>query len=283
MKRFGILLLALMMMTACFAASAEGLEDLSIAQDSAVQVDLDGDGEDETLAWSVVEEDFFEKALVEVTDASGDAVSWKSDMLYRVSVYICDLDRDGVREIFVTGDMSSGDYLTYCLNYRDGEIGQLTFADAAEGADTNDSHDCYYGLVEAIDCDRVTLGGPQDVVGTYTGSRTLALSDGALAYADDGLWHFDRDLDDEDAWENFGALTLTDTLDVTFNDGSQGTLSAGEKMMITASDKATVAYFQTQDGRKGSFNIEPNEEVGWGMLVNGIDENELFEFVPYAG
>ena len=56
----------------------------------------------------------------------------------------------------------------------------------------------------------------------------------------------------------------------------------GDKLVITASDKATRAYFETQDGRQGYLEIAPNAEQGWGWLVNGVSENDVFEIVPYA-
>ena len=38
----------------------------------------------------------------------------------------------------------------------------------------------------------------------------------------------------------------------------------------------------TEDGREGFFSIAPDAERGWGMKVNGVSEEELFEMVPYA-
>ena len=43
-----------------------------------------------------------------------------------------------------------------------------------------------------------------------------------------------------------------------------------------------MLWFVTEDGRTGYFGIEPNEEQGWGYLVEGMSEDELFEMVPYA-
>ena len=80
-------------------------------------------------------------------------------------------------------------------------------------------------------------------------------------------------------------IAPTQNIAATFvEDGGQteGEIAAGTRFVITASDKTSVAWFQTEDGREGYFSIAPDEERGWGCTVNGVPESELFEMVPYA-
>ena len=82
-------------------------------------------------------------------------------------------------------------------------------------------------------------------------------------------------------WE-YGSLTLTAELPVTLSDGSDDVLREGDQLVISQTDKVSIVYFRTRDGREGSFPIEPNLEEGWGSLVNGVPEYDLFEYLPYA-
>ena len=82
-------------------------------------------------------------------------------------------------------------------------------------------------------------------------------------------------------WE-YGSLTLMKELPVTLSDGSEATLQKGDQLIITQSDKVSIVYFRTRDGREGSFPIEPNLEEGWGSLINGAPEYDTFENLPYA-
>jgi len=87
--------------------------------------------------------------------------------------------------------------------------------------------------------------------------------------------------DEDDDW-TWKQLTLSRPLSVSLEGGETAVLEEGTKLRITASDCRTVAHFMTQDGRKGVLPIAVNEEKGWGFVVEGIDEEDLFESVPYS-
>ena len=178
----------------------------------------------------------------------------------------------------------SSDYFTVALHYADGQLTKLDFANVDRGDENTGYHDYGYGYITGLGENALYLNGSQDVLGTYFGWRAFTLKDGRFETCDDGLWHFDRDLEDADTWD-WGCLTVKQEAKATFqNEGkeSEGALQVGDKLVITASDKATRAYFETQDGRQGYLEIAPNAEQGWGWLVNGVSENDVFEIVPYA-
>ena len=80
-----------------------------------------------------------------------------------------------------------------------------------------------------------------------------------------------------------GALTVAAPLEYADLDGNPvGTLQPGDKILIVASDKQDMAQFITPDGTEGVLAISPNYEKGWGLLVDGVSEDECFEYVPYA-
>ena len=282
MKQFvSVILVLLLMLCPAMAEQTEVFNGCELESDVPVQLDLDGDGSLETVEWTQLFPNEYDE-LVEVR-VNGEAV-WTSDLLFVPQVYAADLDSDGLMELLVTGDEMSADYITCCLHWSDGKFTPVPFENVSRGEIDTPMAESGYGLVTAIGENLLELTGSQDVLGTYFGTRTFALQDGAFVLNDDGLWHFDRDAADPDSWE-YGALTLLESIPVTFvQDGaeSKGTLEAGEKFLVTASDRESVAWFVTQDGREGYLPIAPDEEKGWGMTVDGRKEEELFEYVPYA-
>ena len=290
MKKIMTMVLAMMLMLSacCFAEEAQQpvLADYAVAENEELTADLDGDGTEETLMWQIAydEENYVETVIVSVY-GEGKGADYL-DVLYMANVYVLDIDGDGVQEIFITGDQMSCDYVTFCLHFEDGKLLPALFEDANRGENSEDALFSYgYGLLlEAAD-GKVVLNGSQDILGTYFGSRTFELKDDMFVLADDGLWLFERDYMDDESWEYAGIAPVQD-IAVTFVDAdgneTEGVVKAGEKFMVTASDKVSVVYFVMQDGRTGCFAVEPDTDAGWGIKVNGVNEWELFEELPYA-
>lgn len=257
------------------------------ALDNGVEtaLDLNGDGTDEYVTWRTVTiSEYDEISEIRVKDASGAEVGWGSEIMYGSQALLADIDGDGMTEILISGDMMSDDYITYCLHYDGSSLQMLQFADGLRGQNAGGYYDYGYGWVSNIGENALSLIGSQDMLGTYMMNRTYALKDGRFEFADDGLWRANFDESDDDMWE-YRALTLTQSVGVTFidaNGASAGTLQAGEKVVVISGDKVSTVYFITQDGREGYFSIEPDVNKGWGSLVNGIPENDLFTMIPYA-
>lgn len=284
-----ILVMALVFIMGCAGFAEEELStlaDYAVAPGEEIVLDLDGDGAEEKLAWNVEydEENYTETVTLSVIGA-GSGVDHVV-RLYMANVYVMDVDGDGVSGIFVSGDLMSSDYVTYCLRYADGKLVPALFEDANRGENTDGLFDYGYGLMMDAVGGKVELSGAQDILGTYFGSRTYELRDGVFCLTDDGLWVFERDYMDEESWDYAGIVPNQD-IPVTFvaEDGTEsaGVIAAGERLMVTASDKVSVVHFAMEDGRTGYFAVEPDAEMGWGVKVNGVNENELFDMLPYAG
>lgn len=254
----------------------------TLEMDQKLEIDLDGDGTAERvqLRFQGVEEERTLTAFV--TAADDTVVSYDTDILWLQGAWVTDLDGDGRMEILISGDLMSDDYFTWCLRY-DSEAGltALQFADANRGDNTDGYFDAGYGAITVIDGNRLTMVGSQDVLGTWMAARTFTLKDGRFELEDGGLWQMQSWENEDEMWE-YGCLTLIKELPVTLSDGSEATLQKGDQLIITQSDKVSIVYFRTRDGREGSFPIEPNLEEGWGSLVNGAPEYDAFEYLPYA-
>lgn len=289
MKKVMALVFA-MVFALSFGAVAEEF-DLSMLTDyvvlpgEKVTLDLDGDGSEEIFSCDIAYDDanYTETAMVNVI-GDGTGADYLIDM-YMANFYVLDINEDGIYEIFISGDQMSSDYATICLQFRDGKLLPVLFEDATRGENSEEALYAYgYGLLMYAGNGTVELNGSQDILGTYFGSRTFALQDDMFVLADDGLWHFTRDLMDEESWEYAGIVPVKD-IPVTFvmdGEETEGVIAAGEKFMVIASDKVSVVQFIMQDGRAGYFAIEPDTEAGYGVKVNGVNEWELFENLPYA-
>lgn len=277
MKKMFCIAMALMLLACGAMAETEWLNE-----EQPVQLDLNGDGVQEELVWKTDAINEYEEAVEVIVKNANGEMRWGVPM-YGMQVCATDLDGDGMTEIFVCGDMMSNDYVTYCLQYDGIGMMQLQFADVNRGTNDGMYYDYGYGRIVRIGDNIIELEGSQDFLGTYFASRVLSLQDGRFESVDDGVWRTTAE-NDQESWE-YRALLPVQDIPVTFfgEDGEEdGILFAGEKVLITGSDKIAVAYFITQDGRAGYFRIAPDTVNGWGLMINGVSEEELFEYIPYA-
>lgn len=283
MKKTLVWIIAMLLVLS--SASAEMLVPeaaRSLPMDEWIEVDLDNDNEAEKVQLHM-EGPMGETALRIIIEGTDGAMNIHDTWIqYPTTCFSMDINGDGIHEILLSGDVESDDYITYCLNYDlENGIRALSFADAGRGTNTGEYAAEGYGRIIAQEENTITLRGSQDVLGTWMADRTFTLKDGVLELKDSGMWIMQDVTDNEFYWEYF-CLTPVKEVPVTFEDGSAGSLAAGEKFVISYTDKVSVAGFITQDGRKGSIAITENTEEGWGHMIDGIPDYEYFEYVPYA-
>ena len=272
----------------CTAAQAEAKEDPEripqqtvIPENIVIPLDLDGDGLEEKVSWKQIwADEYTQKCVVTVITNENAILTYTPEFEYTVGVYASDLDGDGRTEFLISGDLASSDYITVCLHLFNGRLEPALFADCSR-TNYNRGYDKWgYGMVTAIDGNRVTLSGSQDILGTWFGERTFTLADtGLFEFADDGRWIRDPSESLGDMWE-YASLTLAQALGCTMPNGTSAILPAGTRLMIIASDKQT-AEFITDKGMHGTLNIYPDEARGWGYCVDSKPEEEVFVYVPY--
>ena len=283
MRKWMTLLLAAMLLFA--AACAENLEAsmgdaMKLNSNEIYHLDLDGDGEEETV-FPFMEEPEWDEPLRLIVEKGEEEYSYETYIYYSEEVYAADLDGDGTLELLLSGDEASADYSTWCLKF-DSERGiyAIAFADANRGENTQEYFDFGYGRIVALEGSTLTMVGSQDMLGTWWCSRAFTLRDGRFELDDDGMWHVVDDFEDPEIWEYKG-LTLIRELEVVTADAGTATLQKGEKLVITGTDKK-AATFLTDSGLEGTIETEPNTKDGWGFLIDGLSEYEYFEYIPYA-
>lgn len=278
----------LVMLLVCCAAFAQEMEvpadfeGIFLNENEEMSLDLDQDGRNERIL--VKKEGVYEEeyVILYVFSADGGVHRLDTGLVYTTDMLVDDLNQDGKKEILISGDVYSDDYCTWCLNYNE-ETGltPVAFEDAARGENTGEYYDQGYGKIISMNGNELTLLGSQDVLGTWMSTRVYKFEDDRFSLADDGLWHMAEITVENGMWDYFH-LTLTRDLPVKLEDGSEATLKAGDAFVVTASDKVSIVYFETADGVKGSFAIEPDLDYGWGSKINGESEDLWFEYLPYA-
>ena len=284
MKRWISVFIAAVMIFA--AAQAEDMEPVLngaqvLALDEICEIDLDGDGLEEIVRPQM--EGFAEEQFLQLlVETEEEIFFYDTFILYMDGTYITDLDGDGLPEVLLSGDEISSDYFTWCVKFsREEGFHAIPFADANRGENTDKYFDGGYGRIVEIDGNKLTMMGSQDALGTWWCTREFTLRDGRFELDDDGLWHVVLDADNPDTWE-YSCLELIRDLEITREDGSKATLSAGEKMIPTETDKVSFVNIRTQSGERGTIHIEPDVEEGWGFMIDGINEYEYFDYIPYA-
>lgn len=295
MKRTLIVILVLAM--AAMGAAAEMLNPEAVAMEKAelpggirltlgepVSADVDSDGMEEQILCTMEPEEEYGQLRVTLTASDGEVCAYDTGVVFGGEGWIADINGDGQMEIFTWGDVMSSDYYTTCLHYVDHHLRPTLFADVERGENGSGYFKAGYGFLMGADAKAgtVMLCGSQDMAGTWFGSRVLKLSgDGLFEIADDGWW-VRQDLagGDED-WGEYRCKTLLTDVHCRI-DGKEDMLKAGEKVNITGTDKHLQAGFVTGDGRTGILPIDRNFDAGWGWKIDGIPEEEVFDFLGYA-
>ena len=277
MKKLLVILLMLALLgCAAQAVPADGAQVLDM--NAKNYIDLDGDGADESIQLKLEGVEGEEYIALYLFGADGSFYSYDIFALYLLDVWAADLDGDGRTELMVECDYYSDDYATFCFNYTEDEgmtITQFTGIDRTEIAD--DYTDGGYGKITKVDGGCITLTGSQDVLGTWMASRDFLLENGRFELQD-GLFMMETN---EEDWE-YRPLIPQTGLKVTMEDGSRAQIGAGEKLLPVASDLQSIVYLVTEDGAVCSVDIARNEETGWGFLIDGVPDEEIFEYIPYA-
>lgn len=279
MKKWMMLLIsAALLFTAASAEGEDPVQKLETGKD--YKLDLNGDGIDETVCAKMESFDREGALQIQVRTENGPHY-YDTYIIFNEEIYAADVDGDGVCELLVTGDEASADYFTWCLKFNPEKgIYAVPFANADRGVTSDEYFDAGYGRIESIEGNVITVSGSRDTLGTWWCGWQYALRDGRFELVDGRRWKVVEEVDESEVWE-FRCLTLTRELEMTTADGDAVTLQPGEKFTITEFDEDS-ALIRTQSGLTGILNIAPDEERGWGSLINGISEDEYFEFVPYA-
>ena len=161
----------------------------------------------------------------------------------------------------IEGDMASDDYVTYIYRLTNGVIEKV---------------EEIYGAIDAgnMNAHEVTMESWINILGTYGGAKNYHFDEEGNFVTEDTEYIFRR---------NDYALTTTVELPVSIND-VESTLPAGSHIILNATDGETYVKFTIQEtGEIGILKVVRDKDEYYKISIDGKDESECFEMLPYAG
>ena len=253
----------------CVATAAEDTAPFEawreINAGEPLTADLDGDGVEETIRISFSGDDMI-PARVEIT--SGDVKSTDEMELgiMLAHAYLADIEAgDGKKELIVTGDMASDDYLTAIYRYENGAITRYELFGEATGATGGG---------------RLEMRRYLNVLGTY-GAACRFYMDPVFSFILESNYTVVRD-DGDESWEWQGITLKKSGFPVTADDGRAVTLDKGTMLMVMASDEESYVDLVDKEGNAYCANIARKGD-DWQWYIADVPESDWFEWLPYAG
>ena len=163
----------------------------------------------------------------------------------------------------IEAGMASDDYATYVYRLTDGVIEEVSVLDAAVDPGN-------------INSDELRMESWVYLLGTYGGVKNYHFDENGKLVTEDKEYQLEK---------NSYALTTTVELPVLMDgEETESTLPAGSHIVLTATDEETYVRFMIQEtGHTGTLKIYKDANEVHKIIVGGVDENECFENLPYAG
>ena len=206
--------------------------------------------------------------IIAVTAVYGDQELKLDESLYVNGVYEVSLDG---QEYVMTETTTFDDYgMIYLVKLDESGVTLVS---------TQDGH---LREVPADPTEGFEIESKVDVLGTYGGIRTYFIQDDKLT-ATDSMYQFLGDPSGE-----LPELTVKESVNCRL-EGGNTTLKAGDVIIPQAySPDDGTFYFELPDGTAGNLLVDLSPDGSEGQMtysgtIGGVDENELFENLPYAG
>lgn len=233
---------------------------IPLKENSSVFTDIGNDGTQDEISLVCNYTDDYSYMTVDV-NINGNKTT-ANDYCYNANGYFLHT-KEGKDYILVCTGSDNDFVLTTLIGIENGVPVNLT----SEGMD-----------ILAISGERIWTKRKVDMLGSYSGYCTIEIKDNTLKRLED-RYQYDtkKDID----W-NY-AITVTKELPCkVMVDGElkDSTLPAGTRISICNSDGESVAGFETEDGTYGEIYQNTSD---WPHTINGTDESEFFEILPYAG
>lgn len=158
-------------------------------------------------------------------------------------------------------DVASDDYETTVYRLTDGVIEKV----AQVGAAIDKGN---------VNSESIVMESWVDLLGTYGGIKTYRFDENGEFGTEDEEYILHR---------NDFVLTTTQNISVTLDD-TESILPVGSHIIINATDGETYVKFTIQEtGQIGVMKVSREETDYYNVTIDGMNENECFESLPYAG
>ena len=244
-----------------------------IRENNSCFADVDGDGKEEEISYSVARDEYGFGGAITVT-CDGQTFD------------TTEVDKDASDAYGAYGAYSSEGYVLHTSDGRtylylqhldDNDYRYVNVFRLDQGMP---SYVGYEGMAwyntQILDPDSFTLYTRLDVLGTYYGMKRYHVDEAGLPASDDEAYVINES----------SMLRSTRDLAVTIleKNGSEteATVLSGTGYTIFRTDGASYADAHLNDGRDCRIQIKEGSR-GWGWDIDGVSEEECFEWLPYAG
>ena len=244
-----------------------------IRENSSCFADVNGDGKEEEISYSVARDEYGFGGAITVT-CDGQTFD------------TAEIDKDASDAYGAYGAYSSEGYVLHTSDGRtylylqhldDNDYRYVNVFRLDQG---RPSYVGYEGMAwyntQILDPDSFMLYTRLDVLGTYYGMKRYHVDEAGLPASDDEAYVINES----------SMLRSTRDLAVTIleKNGSEteATVPSGTGYTIFRTDGASYADAHLNDGRDCRIQIKEGSR-GWGWDIDGVSEEECFEWFPYAG
>ena len=244
-----------------------------IRENSSCFADVNGDGKEEEISYSVARDEYGFGGAITVT-CDGQTFD------------TAEIDKDASDAYGAYGAYSSEGYVLHTSDGRtylylqhldDNDYRYVNVFRLDQG---RPSYVGYEGMAwyntQILDPDSFMLYTRLDVLGTYYGMKRYHVDEAGLPASDDEAYVINES----------SMLRSTRDLAVTIleKNGSEteATVPSGTGYTIFRTDGASYADAHLNDGRYCRIQIKEGSR-GWGWDIDGVSEEECFEWLPYAG
>ena len=244
-----------------------------IRENSSCFADVNGDGKEEEISYSVARDEYGFGGAITVT-CDGQTFD------------TAEVDKDASDAYGAYGAYSSEGYVLHTSDGRtylylqhldDNDYRYVNVFRLDQG---RPSYVGYEGMAwyntQILDPDSFMLYTRLDVLGTYYGMKRYHVDEAGLPASDDEAYVINES----------SMLRSTRDLEVTIleENGSEteATVPSGTGYTIFRTDGASYADAHLNDGRDCRIQIKEGSR-GWGWDIDGVSEEECFEWLPYAG
>ena len=181
----------------------------------------------------------------------------------------------GVKGIYEVVQKDGTYMLTETGTFNDWRMVYLLRADE-KGITETDVIDGSLGDMPKNPADGFSITSKIDVLGSYGGTRIYTIENGRFT-TESTLYEFLGTPDGERP-----TLTVTGSISCRI-EGGNTELKPGDIITLTGYSEEGTVCFEKQDGTAGTFLVDLDEDGNYAHTIGGVDENELFESLPYAG
>jgi len=258
--------------------SSYGIE---LAKDAPFYYDINGDGKVDEIIFSAYESDVGEHGEISFY-INGDSSYSEETFFYNAEGAFVHT-KDGKNYIYLEL-LQENDYrMTYCYDLSDG-ISKIDTIDGGLRRIYHESDDAVIDHVVTQDAltnpDSFYLYSITQCLSTATGCKEYYVGDNGMPVSDDKIFTFDE--------EHILTFTMLQDFEADVYDEKtdkvteKKTLKSGEEVYYVGTDNEKYAYLKAADGTLVRVEVVLDKE-SWKHTINGIDTEEIFDGLFYAG